>query len=501
MVNKSGTETYAAVDLGSNSFHMIVANYTDGRIQTIDRIKNMVRLASGLDEAGQLSEEAMLRAIACLEVFAQRIREIPQGNVRVVGTNTLRQAGNSKRFLAGARKALGHPIEIISGREEARLIYLGVAHTVYDDTDRRLVLDIGGGSTELIIGKGFTVQRMESVYIGCVNMSLRYFANGQISRKSMGKAILATRQELEPIEALYRKTGWENAIGASGTIRTIYHIIKKQGLSTVGITRPALEQLKDELISHGNIDQVNYDGLSSNRKPVFAGGLAVLCGIFEAFAIERLDFSDGALREGLLYDLIGRRHDRDVRDSTITELAQRYAVDQEQADRVRKTVGVLFRQVQEEWQLDTGTDLKFLQWAAQVYEIGLAIAHAQYHRHGGYLLAHADMAGFSRQDQQQLALLVRCHRRKLPVAEIARLGEEEKDRSIRLIILLRLAILLNRSRLLTSPPKISASVTADSVSLQLPKKWFEKNPLTRVDLDAEATCLGEIGYTLKYSPV
>jgi len=492
----TGVENYAAVDLGSNSFHMIVASYNDGRIQVIDRIKNMVRLASGLDDKGRLSEESISRATECLETFAQRIRGIPADNVRVVGTNTLRRASNGRRFLAKAHKKLGVPVEIISGREEARLIYLGVAHTVYDDTDKRLVIDIGGGSTELIIGKGFDIHRMESIYVGCVGMSLRYFTNGEISAKAMEKAVLATRQELEPVETLYKKTGWNRTIGASGTIRTISNIISNKGQHS--ITRPALERLKAELVRHGNIDQVKYEELSLNRKPVFAGGLAILCGIFDAFEIEQLDFSDGALREGLLYDLIGRRHDRDVRDSTVAELARRYAVDQEQADRVRDTVSGLFRQVSPAWELDGKNDLKFLEWAARLHEIGLAIAHAQYHRHSAYLLANSDMAGFSRQEQHRLSLLVRGHRRKLPLAEIEHLTEG-KDRTVRLIILLRLAIVLNRSRLNSHLPKMSVTVSAKSIRVVFPRKWFEKNPLTRADLEAEAGFLDDTGYTLSYT--
>lgn len=495
---KDPVETYAAVDLGSNSFHMLVASYTDKRIQIIDRIKKMITLASGLDENDNLSEEAMLRALECLEEFGQRIREIPHVNVRAVGTNTLRRAKNGKRFLTRARKALGHPIEIIAGREEARLIYLGVAHTVYDDTGNRLVIDIGGGSTELIIGKGFDVYNMESFYVGCVNMTRRYFESGAITAKSMQNAILTVRQELEAIEALYKGVGWSSAIGSSGTILTINKIVQNKGWSVNGITQSSLKSLKKEAIDSGNINLLDLPGLSSSRRPSFAGGLAILCGIFETFDIQELSVSDGALREGLLYDLIGRYHEQDIRDTAIHEMGLRYGVDPEQAARVRKTVLQLFEQVGESWGISEPANLKFLEWAAQVHEIGLAIAHAQYHRHGAYLIAHSDMAGFSRQEQSRLAMLIRCQRRKYPLEEIQVISEDERDALIRLTVLFRLAVVLNRSRLYASQPKISARTRGSTISLHFPKKWLDNNPLTRTDLDSEADYVKAVGYGLKY---
>ncbi|NNE38072.1 MAG: Ppx/GppA family phosphatase, partial [Gammaproteobacteria bacterium] len=281
-------ETYAAVDLGSNSFHMIVAEYSEGRIRIIDRIRKMVRLASGLDEKDNLSDKSIQSALDCLNEFGQRIREIPQVNVRAVGTNTLRQANNGKKFIKAARHALGHPIEIIAGREEARLIYLGVAHTIYDEADKRMVIDIGGGSTEIIIGKGFNVLARESFYIGCVNMTRRFFESGEITVKNMNKAILAVRQEIEAIQAGYKKLGWLNVIGASGTIHSINDIITNAGWSTSGITQDSLNLLKNEVLKVGKVQALSFNGLSSNRKPVFVGGLAVLCGMFEAFKIEQL---------------------------------------------------------------------------------------------------------------------------------------------------------------------------------------------------------------------
>jgi exopolyphosphatase/guanosine-5'-triphosphate,3'-diphosphate pyrophosphatase len=497
MVNEVN-ESYAALDLGSNSFHMIVAKYVNGRIQIVDRIKKMILIASGLDDNDKLSDESMSRALECLEEFAQRIREIPRMNVRVVGTNTLRRAKNGKRFVSNARKALGHSIEVISGREEARLIYLGVANTVYDDSYRRMVVDIGGGSTEIIIGKGFEIHKMESFYIGCVSMTRKYFATGSITKKNLNSAILNVRQELEVVEAPFEKLGWDKAIGSSGTILAINDIVKNKDWSSNGISLESLNHLKEEIITAGSIEKIELPGLSSNRKPVFIGGLTVLIGIFETFGLEHMDVSDGALREGLLHDLIGRRHDQDIRDRTIEDLAARYHLDNEQAQRVCKSAVELFQQLARDWQLDIQEDLKTLKWGGLIHEIGLSIAHAQYHRHGAYLLANSDLAGFSREEQGKLAFLVRCHRRKLPVIEIQQLPEDNRDRLIRLCILLRLAVLLNRSRSYASSPNIRATVKKSTIQLLFPQEWLEEHPLTKTDLEQEADYLKPVGYKLNY---
>jgi exopolyphosphatase/guanosine-5'-triphosphate,3'-diphosphate pyrophosphatase len=419
-------------------------------------------------------------------------------NVRVVGTNTLRQANNGKQFIKAARQALGHPIEIIAGREEARLIYLGVAHTIYDDANKRMVIDIGGGSTEVIIGKGFEVLERESFYIGCVNMTRRFFESGEITAKAMNKAILAVRQEIESVEANYNKVGWDLVIGASGTIHSINDIVTKFGWSSSEITRQSLTQLKEETIKVGRIDALNFTGLSSNRKPVFPGGLAVLCGMFEGFKIEQLSVSDGALREGLLYDLIGRLHDADTRDNTISFLASRYNVDNEQANRVKNTAVKLFKKMQAPWELDEINSLKFIEWAAEIHEIGIAIAHAQYQRHGAYLIANSDLAGFSREEQGKLALLVRAHRRKYPLLELDNINPDEKDNLLRLCILLRLAVLLNRSRLYASLPHIEIKAKDRKITLEFPWQWLDNNPLTRTDLELEAGYMKSIGFKLSF---
>lgn len=497
-MNQTAVESFAAVDLGSNSFHMVVASYAEGRLQIIDRMKDMVRLASGLDEARQLTADSMDRAIQCLERFGQRIGEVPRSNVRAVGTNTLRQARNGTAFLARARKALGHPIEIIAGREEARLIYLGVSHAVYGAGERRLVVDIGGGSTEVIIGRGFEPRLMESLYMGCVGVSERYFGEGEITAKRMRRAMLFAQQELETIETTYRKTGWEAAIGASGTILAINDAIRAKGWGENGISAESLQKLRELLVEAERVDKLSLEGVAERRMPVFPGGVAILSAVFESLGIEQMLVSDGALREGLLYELIGRTEDKDTRDSTIAELAQRYGVDMDQGKRVAATATRLFKHVQGNWELDARSDRKLLEWAAQLHEIGLAVAHAQHHHHGGYLLTFSDMAGFSRQEQRHLAVLVRLHRRKFDDVELAGMADDERERLVRLCVLLRLAVVLNRSRSTETPPSIGAEVEKNRISLRFASRYLTDHPLTLADLESEQEMLKSAGIELAF---
>ena len=491
------SETFAAVDLGSNSFHMVVARLEDGQVRIIDRLKDMVRIASGLDDTNNLTDEAVERALESLRQLGQRIREIPRTNVKAVGTNTLRTAHNGNDFIRRARVALGHNIHIISGQEEARLVFVGVAHSVYNHDDASLVIDIGGGSTELIIGKGFQPTVAESLYMGCVNVSLRYFPDGKITGRRMREAVLFARTELETIEAGYRRIGWDTALGSSGTIRAIADIAVAQGWSEGGITRDAVEILRKRLIAAGHHDRLYLEGLTERRKPVFAGGLAILSAVIEALDLDHIQVSEGALREGILYELIGRSQNQDIRNTTVADIAVRYGVDQEQADKVAKTAETLFDQVRERWVFDNA-DRDTLLWSAQLHEIGLAIAHAQYHRHGAYLLSNSDMPGFSRQEQQNLSLLARAHRRKFPVLEFDQAALDNREKVQRLAILLRLSCVLNRSRSYTAPPDIKANADSNSLSLKFPRGWLNNHALTRADLETEAEYLEVVEFSLKF---
>lgn len=488
----------AAVDLGSNSFHMVVARVGDGHLRILDKMKEMVRLAAGLDAHHHITEAAMQRAIDCLARFGERLRDIPDGDVRIVGTNTLRQARNSKRFIRRAEAALGHPIDIIAGREEARLIYLGVSHSLEDDQVRRLVMDIGGGSTEFILGRQFVPEMTESLFMGCVSMSRRFFADGRISEGRMRAAEIAAQQELEGIREAFLRNGWDSAIGASGSILSIRDVVLAQGWSKDGISAPSLQKLRKALIGAGQVDRLELEGLAEERRPVFAGGVAILNAAFELLDIELMRVSSGALREGLLYDHLGRIHHEDVRERTVDGLMQRYRIDVDQARRVQATAIALLRQTPPEWGVQGVDNEALLSRAARLYEIGLAISHSQYHKHGAYLVHHLDMPGFARGEQTLIAALIRGHRRKFPQAVFRELPKENARKARRLCLLLRLAVLLHRGRGTTELPSVHLRAAGKSVELNFPLHWLREHPLTLADLTQEAGYLEAAGRSLSF---
>ena len=484
----------AAVDLGSNSFHLVVARYDEGTLTIIDRLREPVRLAAGFDDARNLTEAARSKALDCLNRFGQRLRELPSRTVRAVGTNALRAAHNSAQFLNEAETALGHPIEIISGIEEARIIYLGVAHTLADDNVRRLVVDIGGGSTEFIIGERFNQLYRESLYMGSVSMSERYFPEGVISRKRWNRAELEAAVELEPVVVPFENLGWQVAVGAAGTARAIRDVLVQNGWSEEGITADGLRQLSDVMLSRVNVNKLELAGLSSERAPILPGGVAILSAIFNALRIRHMDVSEGAMREGLLYDLVGRLHDDDVRGGSVMRLAARYHVDEAHAKRVEETALACLDKIKGDWDLDDDVCARMLGWSARLHEIGLDISHSQYHKHGAYIVENADIAGFSRMEQKILAALVRAHRRKFPRMAFDQLPKRWQQRAHRLAILLRLAVLLNRGRSKSLPGFVIAAHDK-AITLGFPEGW-EQHPLTRADLEQEQLYLEAAGYRL-----
>jgi len=489
----------AAIDLGSNSFHMKLVRVVGDELEVIDRIREMVRLASGLDEDENLTDEAMQKALDCLSRFGERLRDIPSEQVRIVGTNTLRRAGNSRKFMWLARQALGHPIEIIGGQEEARLVYLGVSHSVRRSDGRMLVVDIGGGSTELIIGRGYQSLHLESVSIGCVGMSVKYFNDGSITRKRMQRAITKGRMHLEPMEKAYRRIGWEQAIGSSGTIRTIEKVVVEHGWSNDGITPEALDKLTDELVKAGNVDALDLKGLGKDRAPVFPGGVAVLVAVFRSLKIERMWASDGALREGLLYDLVGKTEHDSVRSQAVTALTSRYQVDLEQASRVEQTAVYCFSQLASLWNLDNNENYRqCLIWATRLHEIGLAIAHSKYQKHGEYIVRHSDLLGFTRSEQQIVATLIRAHRYKFPTSELNELGESLTEPVMHLCIMLRIAVLLRRGRRSEQLPEIAMTANDSKLKLVFPDGWLKKHALTRADLKQEKKYLKAVNIRLVF---
>jgi exopolyphosphatase / guanosine-5'-triphosphate,3'-diphosphate pyrophosphatase len=488
------SEYIAAVDLGSNSFHMIVARVDKtGTISIVDKLRETVRLGNGIDEHGNLREDAVQRGLECLERFSQRIRSFPEGAVRIVGTNTLRLAKNSAAFLQAANDIMQHPIEIIAGREEARIIYLGVAYGRASE-GRRLVVDIGGGSTEFIIGEEMQPSLRESVQAGCVSFTRMFFADGMVTEERMKKAIIKAKLAFHPIAYKFWSDNWDEAIGCSGTIKAIRNIAHAEEWCQQGIERKALYKMRDALIEAGDVRNLKLKLLDDGRAEVLPAGLAVLIAVFETLNVERMKVSEQALREGLIYDIIGRIRHEDVRFSTVKSVAGRWGVDERQAELVRDTATLLFDQVSDNWEL--GEDERdMLSWAASLHEIGLHVSHSGYHSHGAYILANADLPGFSRPEQATLAALVKNQRRKFMVVDFDVLPS--KKLSKRLCILLRLAVLLHRSRV---PEKISAvNITAKGkqVNLTIDAQWLDAHSLIYFDLQTEQQWLEDAGYGLE----
>jgi len=477
-------ELIAAVDLGSNSFHLVVARYEHGEPRVIDRLRDSVRLAAGLKPDGGLDDNRRDKALACLSRFGQRLRTLPPERVRAVATNTVRRLSAPATFLGPAEQSLGHPIEVVSGREEARLIYLGVAHGVPDSPEKRLVIDIGGGSTEFIIGQHFEALEKESLQVGCVASTLRFFGDGKISSKRWKQAQTEIAVELQQFAADYRAIGWGQTIGSSGTAKAIDSVLQASGWSETGITPQALERFRDALIDCGNVDKIHLPGLTEERASVIVGGVAILEASFAALDLKLMRVCDTAMREGLLYDMIGRAAHRDPRATSIAALAQRYAVDRAHAERVEATALLLFDQVAKAWQLGHA-ERDWLSWAARTHEIGLAIAHSQHHLHGAYIVENSDLAGFARHEQQALAAILRCHRRKPDDSALRVLPERLRRATARVTALLRLAVLLQRSRAPERQPQIQLQADDRVLQLSLTRNWLESHPLTRADLDQE----------------
>lgn len=484
---------YAALDLGSNSFHMVVAQEAEnGLLTVVDRLKESVRMAAGLDEEGGLSDEAEARALDCLRVFGERVREFPSTQVRAVGTNTLRKAKDSVAFLERAKEALGHPIDIISGREEARLIYRGVVRDV-ESPGCLLVLDIGGGSTELIIGEGSEPTQLDSLFMGCVSWSQRFFKGGVVTKRAMDDAILAARRELQSVVRAYRKAGWTEVVGSSGTVVAIERILHAKGHGQ--IDPEGLLWLRKKLIKAGDVDDLDLEGLTENRRPVIAGGVAVLSGLMQGLRIEELRATRNALREGVLLELIGRERHSDIRDETVRLLMSRFGIDGRQAFRVQQTALSLFDQVQGVWNLQPH-HRTLLRWATALHESGMFMTYAGYHKHGAYLLTHTEMPGFSRQDQRFLAALVLGHRGKPTRDKIGDIAPMWDRELLHLVCLLRISSHIHRRRSPRPPPAVKVGVNHRSIRLSFPDGWLEERPLSRADLEDDARHLVGLGYTV-----
>ena len=474
--------TLGAVDLGSNSFHLAIGRVVDDQIYPLDSLKETVRLGAGIAGDRTLDDETQERALGALKRFSERLAGMPKETVRVVGTNALRVAKNAPEFLRRAQSTLGFPIEVIPGREEARLIYVGVVHSLPLASHNRLVVDIGGGSTEFIIGHKLSAKAMESLYMGCVSFSERYFPDGKIEKKAMKQAELAAREQVQTIATRYEKLGWREAVGSSGTARSIAEILQKNGQADTGITGVGLEWLRDQLLSAGDFRKLSLEGLREDRVPVVTGGVAIMKAVFDELGLHRMTVADGALRDGVLWDLLGRVHHRDIRDVTVDQFVKRYHVDQAQSHRVGTLARALARDLESEG-FTFAPMAEFLDWAVRLHEIGMSIAQGAYHKHSAYILANADMPGFSRQEQGWLSNLVLAQRGKL--AKMAAAFEDD-PRLGAMALCLRLAVIFHRSRrTLALPRKLHLERRGKGFRLEIPLDWLEKQSLVQVALEHE----------------
>jgi exopolyphosphatase/guanosine-5'-triphosphate,3'-diphosphate pyrophosphatase len=488
-------DTIAAIDLGSNSFHLVVARERDGEPEVVDRIREQVALAEGLALDGSLDAAVQERALACLARFGQRVKGVAPDRLRAVGTSTFRRVRDGGVFRGRAEEALGAEVEVLPGREEARLIYLGVAHTLGDDAGRRLVVDIGGGSTECILGERFESELEESLSMGCVRWSRRFFRKGRIGRKALAKAELAARRELQPVEEALLARGWDQAVGSSGTVLAIAEILRQEGWGDGRITPTGLDALREALLRAGQVDALDLAGLKPERRSVLAGGFVVLHAVFEGLGIESMSTSKGALREGLLYDLLGRIHHEDVRSRSVIAFGARLGIDEVQAARVLETAMVLFDQAREQWQLDD-EDRELLRWAAWLHGVGMAVSYSGVHKHGAYLIENTDLPGFSRTDRARLAVLVRHHRRRLRADAFTQFPRERAEQLLRLVLLLRLAVRLHRGRGAVLVPAPRLAVSGAALQLSFPEGWLVGHPLSRDDIAEEAELLAGMGIAL-----
>lgn len=470
----SSTSLYAAIDLGSNSFHMLVVREVAGSIQTLSRIKRKVRLAAGLSPDNQLSPEAMERGWQCLRLFAERLQDIPHNQIRVVATATLRLAVNAADFIAKAQEILGCPVQVISGEEEARLIYQGVAHTTGGD-DRRLVVDIGGASTELVTGTGAQATSLFSLSMGCVTWLERYFTDRNLAQENFDDAERAARDVLRPVMDELQYHGWKICVGASGTVQALQEIMMAQGMDE-RITLAKLQQLKQRAIQCGRLEELEIEGLTLERALVFPSGLAILIAIFSELNIRCMTLSGGALREGLVYGMLHLAVDQDIRSRTLRNVQRRFMVDADQAHRVAQLASHFADQVKESWDLESlSRDL--LLSACALHEVGLSIDFKQAPAHAAYLVRHLDLPGFTPAQKKLLATLLLNQTSTVDLSSLHQQNAVPPRVAEHLCRLLRLAILFASRRRDDLLPAITLTVDNENLTLTLPEKWLDLHPL------------------------
>ncbi|TLX45175.1 guanosine-5'-triphosphate,3'-diphosphate diphosphatase [Pseudoalteromonas phenolica] len=489
--NIDNNNVFAVIDLGSNSFHMLIAKHIAGGVHTIGRVKRKVRLAAGLDENNTLSSDAMQRGWECLALFAERLQDIPKQNISIVATATLRLATNAQEFKIQAEKILNHKINIISGELEARTIYKGVAHTSACQ-GKQLVIDIGGASTEVVIGKGFEALLYKSLDMGCVTYLERYFQNGLLSEKNFEQAIAAAHNVITPIKSQYIETGWELAIGASGTVQAIQEILAATG-QTDQLSLEKLQHIKAEAIKHKNVSTLSLPGLSEERRLVFVSGLAILIALFEALNIQQMGLAGGALREGVLYSMISDLHHSNIRERTLESFALRFHTDKEQAKRVSDVALLIAKQLQHAWQLDLQQVNVLLCATAHLHEIGLLIDYKQYHQHSAYILSNTDMPGYSPAEKKVIVSLLKGHRADLNDALFSHLGAN-KALTEKLVRIIRLAVILSMRRKDDVLPTFEVKADKNRLNISFSEDWLAQHPLMKSELEQESVYQSKLNW-------
>ena len=487
---------FAAIDLGSNSFRLEIGQLEAGQLRRVEYIKETVRQGNGLDAERNLSQEAMQRGWDCLARFRERIADFSAEQVRAVATQTLREARNRDVFLRKAKSILGFSIEVIAGREEARLIYLGVSHLLPQSPERRLVIDIGGRSTELILGQNETPTTMESYRVGSVAWSMKFFADGVWSNANFKAAEIAAKAVLDEAQILYNRNHWDICYGSSGTVGAVCDVLGQAGWPQGVVTREGLDWLKEKLIKAQRIDNLRLDNIKEDRRPVIGGGLAVLRALFDLLQIDEMHAAQGALRHGALYDLIDRDSTQDVRSTMVMWLNRRFGADLAQAQRVSQTAQSLLTPTLAGLPKDSAARyLRKLNWASQLHEIGMHISHSDYHKHGAYILDNTDLPGFTLDELHRLSQLVLGHRGKLRKLET----ELADPMFLHLLMALRLAVILCHAR--RDPDVQSINITLDSnrqsAQIGMAITWADKWPQSAHLLKEEALAWQKTGWDLQ----
>ncbi len=481
--------TLAVVDMGSNSFRLELGRVEGDQIFRLDTWRENLRVGAGLDRAGRLSAGTRRAALACLARFGERLRGFSPSAVRAVATNTFRVARNAAEFLPLAEGALGFPIDVISGHEEARLIYIGVAHVLPPSAAPRLVVDIGGGSTEFIIGRGEEPLRLESLAIGCVSLTQRCFADGSLRAERFTAAETQARAEIEAIAGGFARAHWSEAYASSGTALALADILEQNGMSTGGITRAGLLLLRRRMIAAGRVDRLRLTGLKAQRAPVLAGGFSIMLAALDLLDVTRINPVGGALRLGALYDLLGRGAQSDARVATVARFIERYHVDRPHAERVSAMARMLYTEATGAPRQQTADRLA---WAGLLHEVGYTVSHTGFHKHGAYILDNADMPGFSSQEQHELALLVLGARGRL-----AKMTPALQNADFRAALLaLRLAVLFHHARRTIGAPRV-ALIIDKLIRLRVSPPWLAAHPLTAHLLLQERAEWVALGYGWK----